>query len=268
MAIDSHCHLDDDAFAPDRDAVIARAQAAGVVGIVVPSYREHCFARLRACCDGVSALPLWPAYGLHPCYSGEHTREHLSALQRWLATPGVVAVGEIGLDRHSEALRHPDLWRWQQDVLAAQLQLAQAHDLPVILHARSAYAELIALLRRHPPGAGIVHAFNGRIEHAYALLDLGLVLGIGGVVTQPSAVRLRDILRRLPAQSWVVESDAPDMLPHPAYRAGQRRNEPAFLAYTIAALAQTLERSTDWVAGQAEQTTRRVLRLPLMGGGE
>ncbi len=268
MAIDSHCHLDDDAFVPDRDAVIARAQALGVRGIVVPAYRADCFDRLRDCCARPSLLSLWPAYGLHPCYVAAHETEHVSRLEDLLATTDAVAVGEIGLDRHAEDLRHPGLWRRQQDLLAAQLQLAQSYDLPVILHARSAYAELISMLRRHRPCAGVVHAFNGRLEQAYAFLDLGLVLGVGGVITQPSAQRLRDILRRLPQDAWVLESDAPDMLPYEVYRAGGRRNEPSFLAYNIAALAQTLERSPVWVAQQAEQTTRRILRLPALDASE
>lgn len=262
MAIDSHCHLDDAAFAADRGQVLQRARWAGVQGIVVPAYKAAYFARLADCCAQPSSLKLWPAYGLHPCYIHEHSEAHLQELEHYLESSPAVALGEIGLDRYLPALREPDRWRRQQELFAAQLQLAERHRLPVIIHARHAYAEVISLLRRHRPVSGIVHAFNGRPEQAYALLDLGLVLGIGGVIAQAQAHRLRDIVRRLPEEAWVLETDAPDMLPYSAYRRGWRRNEPVLLYENARLLAQALNRPLRAVMAQAEQNTRRILRLP------
>ncbi|MCW5577953.1 MAG: TatD family hydrolase, partial [Dokdonella sp.] len=183
--VDSHCHLDAAEFAADRDAVLARARAAGVIAQVVPAIRLADFAELRELC--AQHVELHPAYGLHPMYLADHAPTHLGALRDWLARESAVAVGECGLDHYLPGL---DPAR-QRELFAGQLCLAREFDLPVIVHARHAVDEVIALLRRHAPLRGVVHSFAGSAEQARQLWNMGFLIGLGGPITYERARRLR-----------------------------------------------------------------------------
>jgi len=238
---DTHCHLDAPEFDADRDAVVARALAAGVTRLVIPAVAVAHFeaTRMLAHRHGFAY-----ALGIHPLFVDRAEDADLERLDQALVDarddPRLVAVGEIGLDHFV-----PGLDRVRQErFYVEQLKLARRHGLPVILHVgRSADALLKQLRRIEVPG-GIAHAFNGSAQQALAFVGLGLRLGFGGAATFDRALQIRELARSLPLEALVVETDAPDIPPHWLYRtAGQRaagevaRNEPAELPRIGAVLA-------------------------------
>lgn len=227
--VDSHCHLDADSFDADRSAVVSRARSAGVTREVIPAVAATGWPKLAALCaehDG-----LFPAWGLHPMFLGQHQVQHLAALREWLRDQRPVAVGECGLDHWTGEL-DADTQRLYFD---AQLKLAREFDLPVIVHARRAVDEVIGCIRRIGGLRGVIHSYSGSAEQARQLHELGFMLGFGGPVTYPRANRLRRLVAELPIEQLLLESDAPDQ-PDAAIR-GQR-NEPARLAEVLHVVAQ------------------------------
>jgi TatD DNase family protein len=144
--IDSHCHLDDDRFDPQRDAVIARAVAAGVRRMVIPATSANRWDKLKQLCTTHEGL--YAAYGLHPWFVEQHQVAHLRELDEWLEREQPVAVGECGLDFYASRVDE----QWQRQLFTEQLQLAANHRLPVIVHARRAMDDVISLLRLHGSG--------------------------------------------------------------------------------------------------------------------
>jgi TatD DNase family protein len=247
--VDSHAHLDLEAFDADRPAVIARAGMAGVRHLVVPATDCESWPRVQKLCDG--RPDIHPAYGLHPLFMARHRLEHLDRLGEWLDEHAAVAVGEIGLDYHQE---ETDRTR-QHRFFETQLRLARGLDLPVIVHARQALEEVTLALRRCAGVRGVVHSFSGSEQQAGKLWDLGFHLGIGGPVTYERAQRLRRIVARMPIQFLLLESDAPDQ-PDAAHR-GQR-NEPARIIEILRCVAELRGESEQHVA---QATTANALRL-------
>ncbi len=252
--VDTHCHLDCDAFDPDRSAVLERARAAGLVGFVIPAVERAGWEALLDLCR--SSAGLFPALGLHPVYLDRHLDTDLAALERALGLGDLVAVGEIGLDFFVADL---DRAR-QQAIFAAQLACARAADLPVILHVRKAHAEVLAALQATPVKGGIVHAFSGGIEEARRYIDLGFTLGFGGMLTFERSTRLRGLAARLPLESLVLETDAPDLTV--ASHQGSR-NSPEYLPEVLAALAEVRGEEPALVAATTTANASRVLGLPL-----
>jgi TatD DNase family protein len=205
--IDTHCHLTDPAFDADREQVIDEAIGAGVGGFVVPSVNRAGFEPVLSLCRE-NALCI-PALGIHPLALDHALDSDLDVLAQTIARHRPAALGEIGLDRF---VRPYDESR-QAFFFVRQLQLARAFDLPVLLHVRRAIDPVLALLRRYPVRGGIAHAFNGSIQQAQALIQMGFKLGFGGAATFPRATRLRHLVASLPLESMVLETDAPDLSP-------------------------------------------------------
>ncbi|MBT2116739.1 TatD family hydrolase [Dyella sp. LX-66] len=236
---DSHAHLDDGSFDPDRAEVMQRAAEAGVRRVVVPAIHRDSWAGIeRLCRDYPQALP---AYGLHPIYLEQHRPEHVAELTRWLKDHPAVAVGEIGLDFFLEELDHER----QRSYFEQQLHVAREFDLPVIVHARRAMDEVTATLRRIGGLRGVVHSFAGSEQQAEQLWRLGFCLGIGGPVTYERAQRLRRIVAGMPLDYLLLETDAPDQ-PGAGHR-GQR-NEPAHLIEVLRVVAQLRGDSAENIA--------------------
>jgi TatD DNase family protein len=250
--IDSHVHLDAAEFDTDRDDVLVRARAAGVVDLVVPAVAAGGWEKLR---ELVRTLPgLHPAYGLHPMYLAEHLPEHLELLAQWLDREKPVAVGECGLDFFVDGLDRDD----QRRYFNAQLALARARDLPVILHARHAVDEVIASVRRVGGLRGVVHSFGGSAEQARQLHSLGFLIGIGGAITWSRATRLRAMVAALPLEQLLLESDAPDQ--PPADHRGER-NEPGLLPGILAAIASARGEPEERIAAATRANARTLFRL-------
>ena len=250
--IDTHCHLDVVAFAPDRDAVLARARANGVGAIVVPGIQAGTWPRMLAFCQ--QHTDLYPALGLHPVFLPHHQDADLDTLAGLLAAGQVIAVGEIGLDYTIADLDH----QRQQSLLEAQLELARDHDLPVLLHVRKAHDPMLATLKRIKVKGGIAHAFNGSLQQAQQYAGLGFKLGFGGMLTFPRSRRLRALARELPLENIVLETDAPDLT---VMQHRGERNSPEYLPYCLAALAEVRAQDPAGVARQTTANARHVLGL-------
>lgn len=250
--VDSHVHLDDAAFAIDRDAVIERAGQASVDAMIVPGVDAESWPRIKALC--AKHANLHPAFGLHPMFLDKHVPEHVDALSSWLDQENVVAVGEIGLDFHVEGLDR----ELQRDFFQRQLLLARQRDLPVIVHARGALEEVSLTLRRTGGLRGVVHSFSGSEQQAQHLWDIGFHLGIGGPVTYPRAQRLRRIVAQMPIEFLLLESDAPDQ-PDAAHRG--ERNEPARVADILQCVAALRGEPEAHVAAATSANARRLFAL-------
>lgn len=278
MLIDSHCHLDAPEFDGDRVAVLAAARHAGVDGIVIPAYVAARWPALLSLCAGhvrvtAQSPQLWPALGLHPVHLAAHQDDHLAQLASLLDRhPEVVAVGEIGLDRFLPELVTEAAWARQRTLFEAQLVLARERDLPVILHARRCHADILAALKRvrHRSG-GILHAFSGSVEEARQYHRYGLHLGLGGPLTWPGAHRLQRVAASLPLDAFVIETDAPDLVPWPQHarhadgrerQPGERvRNSPAYLPAVLDIFATLRPESREALSDAFRRNVCRALRL-------
>jgi TatD DNase family protein len=265
--IDTHCHLDAPEFGDERAAVRARADAAGVALCVIPAVAVFNFATVRTLAHAQGDAY---ALGIHPLCTGDAQDADLQTLDAELTArhddPRLVAVGEIGLDHFV-----PDLDGAKQErFFHAQLQLARAHDLPVIIHVRRSVDKVLKHLRQvgaGRPWRGIAHAFNGSEQQAKACTDLGLKLGFGGTVTFDRALQVRRLATSLPLEAIVMETDAPDIQPHWLYRTqeeraagvAQGRNEPAELPRIAAVLAQLRGMTTDELAQASTHNARDAL---------
>lgn len=233
MWIDTHCHLDAAEFDADRDAVVARARAAGVGRIVLPATGVHNFERVR---ELAHRYGLSYALGIHPMCAdaaGDDAIDRLRAAL--LANAGdarLVAVGEIGLDHFVPGLDRDK----QARLFAAQLRLAAEFALPVLLHVRSAIDTVLKQLRQRPVPGGIAHAFNGSVQQAEAFTSLGLRLGFGGALTFERALRIRRVATAVPLGAIVMETDAPDIAPQWLYRTAEQRAAGAVMRNTSAEL--------------------------------
>ena len=257
---DSHIHLDDPRFDPDRDSLIRDAHQQGIREQIVPATRRRDWPRV----EQIARRPgIHAAYGLHPLFQADHRPDDIAALKAWLLErPGqAVAVGEIGLDFHApDSDRETQQWYFRQ-----QLQLAAELDLPVIIHARKAMDEVIAQLRRQPHLRGVMHAFAGSRQQADQLLALGFHFGIGGTVSYPRAQRLRSIVQSMPVERILLETDAPDQ-PVAGYQ-GQR-NLPVRLLNVLQSVAELRRTSPAALARQTLDNTCALFRLPARPAAE
>lgn len=231
MWIDTHCHLDAPEFVGSLPDIISAAQNKSVQAILLPTVKAADCQNVKELTSKYSnQIPgLVYTLGIHPLYSNQLQAGDLEIVDQQIAQslsdPRFVGVGEIGLDYFVE-----DLDPQQQDfIFNAQLDLAEKYQLPVILHVRrSQDAVLKALRRRNIPG-GIAHAFNGSLQQAEQFIALGFKLGFGGAATYERALQIRRLLKDLPLESIVTETDAPDIPPAWLRSEGVRFNEPAFL---------------------------------------
>ena len=251
--VDTHVHLDSQSFAPDRWAVMERARSAGVSTMIVPAVDLASWPVIRTLC--AEQPRLFPAFGLHPMYLGEHALAHVDALSSWLDQGPAAGIGEIGLDFHVAGSNHA----LQRDYFTRQLRLARERELPVIVHARGALEEVILTLRRIGGLHGVVHSFSGSEQQARALWKLGFHIGIGGPVTYERAQRLRRIVTQMPIEFLLLESDAPDQ-PDSGHRG--LRNEPARVLEVLRCISALRGESDAAVAAATTANARRLFDLP------
>lgn len=250
--IDTHCHFDASEFDSDRDVEYARATAAGVGIQIVPAISRDSFATVDAACTRYPGC--LPAWGLHPMYIGIHRPEHLADLRAQIETQRPVAVGEIGLDLFVRDLDYAT----QEFFYVEQLKIARDYDLPVLLHGRKAYDQLLKQLRRIRVRGGIAHAFNGSPQQAGEFIKLGFKLGFGGAFTWPRANNLRRLAVSLPLDAIVLETDSPDI---PPVWIGRGRNAPGELPRIAQTLAELRGVDLDTVARVTTRNARELLGL-------
>lgn len=254
--IDSHAHLTDESLLPQVEAVLARAAEAGVERIISVATDVP---------DALAALSLadrfpdrvYAAIGFHPHQAGRVTDEALAELTRLLDHPRVVGFGEMGLDYHYDFSDRPS----QHRVFRAELELAVARDLPVIIHSREAFADTVGvLLEAGMAGRPVVfHCFSGTAEEAVILARHGWRASFTGVVTFRNASALQEIARTYPADQLMIETDCPYLSPVPVR--GTRPNEPAFLAHTARFLANLREIDYESFVDQTRRNTVEFFKL-------
>jgi TatD DNase family protein len=228
MLVDSHCHLDFADFAAERDAVIARARAAGIGTMLTIGTRLDQFPGVRAIAEAYGDV--WCSVGAHPHEAADHAELTAAELAACAAHPRVVGIGETGLDFHYDHSPR----ELQEVVFRTHIAASRASGLPLIIHARAADDDVARILRDERAPPSVMHCFSSSRRLAEAALDLGFYISISGIVTFKNADDLRAIVRDIPMERLLVETDSPYLAPVP-YRG--RRNEPAFVAATAAAVA-------------------------------
>jgi TatD DNase family protein len=231
MWIDTHCHLDAPEFSSSLPSIISAAKEKNVQAILLPTVKAADFQNVKHLASqyGPEIPGLVYTLGIHPLYTNQAHEDDLVSLEAGLIEalqdPRFVGVGEIGLDYFVEGLDPHK----QEFFFNAQLDLAQKYQLPVILHVRRSQDAILKALRRRNIPSGIAHAFNGSFQQAEQFIELGLKLGFGGAATYERALQIRRLLKDLPLEAIVTETDAPDIPPAWLREEGIAFNEPAFL---------------------------------------
>ena len=249
MLFDSHAHLDDEAFDADRDEVIARALSNGLAGMVNPGSCMKSSAAALALAEQHAAI--YAAVGIHPHDADSADEAAYEQLLQWSRHPKVVAIGEIGLDYHYDFSPRSV----QQEVFVKQLALAKECDLPVILHDREAHGDILRLVKEAGRGVrGVFHCFSGSLERAREVLKLGFYLSVGGTLTFKNAAKLPEVVKEVPFERLLLETDSPYLTPAP-YRG--RRNEPLHVRLVAEKVAELRGLSVEEVARQTTANTYR-----------
>ena len=257
MLVDSHCHLDFPDFADEREAVIARARAAGVDTMLTIGTRLDQFAGVRAI--AAADARIWCSVGAHPHEAAEHADLAAQQLIDLADDPIVVGIGEAGLDFHYDHSPR-DV---QERVFRTHVAASRATGLPLIVHAREADAAMAEILEAERPPPGVLHCFSSGRALAEAALRLGFYISISGIVTFRNAKDLRGIVRDLPLDRLLIETDSPYLAPVP-YRG--KRNEPAFVAATAAAVATLRGIEPDRLAAATSENFFRLFAKAIPGG--
>ncbi len=295
--IDTHTHFDAPVFDHDRAQQAQHAYKQGVRHLILVGYLYRHFGRLYDTQHDIEQMMLADenqqqapnsspqahiALGLHPFYIDQHTDAHLSSLARLVDEQRPIAIGEIGLDTFSDAMKQPEAVEKQQRFFEAQLDIAVQHKLPVMLHIRKSHAEALAILKAHDYDAqrqgGIAHSFSGGEQEAKAFVKLGFKLGVTGQVTNPNAKKLRRAIKAAVDEygigCLVLETDCPDMTPIMCQTSGNQasalgqspddewqgaeghnRNVPANLPWVLASLSELLDIEPATLAHQLWQNS-------------
>ncbi len=253
--VDTHCHLALEPLSTDVEAVLARAREAGVgaclsIGTTLEDSRANVELARRH-------PMVHAAVGVHPNESEAVTDATWAALDTLAQDPSVVAIGEVGLDFYRDRASEDA----QRRTLSRCLALAQRRGLPVVLHCRNAYDELLQLLRREAqaPVRGLVHCASGPAAFIRGALDLGLSISFAGNVTFPNAAALRELVPLVPDERLLIETDAPFLAPQPVRG---KPNEPAYVAHTAAFLAQQRGTTVEALGALTTRNAEHLFKFP------
>lgn len=253
MIIDTHAHYDDEQFNEDRDDVLNRMKDAGVelivdVGSTLKSW-DHII-------NLINEYPfVYGAIGLHPDEVGDFDEEQFARMKVLLEHEKVVAVGEIGLDYYWDKEQHDLQKKW----FVKQLELAREKELPVIIHSRESAADTMEIMQQYGVGLkGVIHCYSYSVEMAKEYVKMGYFIGIGGVVTFKNAKKLKEVVKEIPLESLVLETDCPYLAPVP-FRG--KRNSSEYLNYVAEEIAEIKQISVEEVIQQTEKNARRLYDL-------
>ncbi len=252
MLVDSHCHLDFPEFAPDLEAVVARAGEAGVGTMLTIGTRLDRFPGVRAVAERFANV--FCTVGIHPHEAKDSPEDATDKLLRLSEHPKVVGFGESGLDFYYEHSPKAD----QERSFRAHIAAARTAGLPLVVHSRDADRDTLRVLReehRQGPFPGLLHCFSSGRELAEGALEIGFYISFSGIVTFKKADEVRAVAGGVPLDRILVETDAPYLAPHPNRG---KRNEPAFTALTAAKLAEDRGVSIETFAAA---TTENFFRL-------
>lgn len=252
--VDTHLHLDEDAFSGDVDAVIARAQLCGVEHFVNIAYRQGRWASAALLKKTYPMISI--AAGLHPGHSNEFDHTTIVGLDATITQLSAVAVGEIGFDFFRPGF---DI-ALQERSFRAQIELARSLGLPIIIHQRSAEDDCVRVLREAASDLPVVlHSFDGSWTLGRLGIDRGYYFGIGGLMTRGTAHQVREVLAEVPADRILLETDAPYLTPNGVKI---KRNEPANIPFIAQRLAELRDVSLTEIARATTENARRVFNLP------
>ena len=230
MLIDSHAHIQLDKFDVDREVVLDRAQEAGVHAIMVIGFDLETSRGAIALAEQYDQI--YATVGMHPHDAKNLHDETIHIFRELAAHPKVVALGEMGLDYYRNLSPRPI----QKAVFERQLDLAEELDLPIVIHNREAYHDILPILQaRRGRVRGVMHCFSGDVEIMHRSLTLGFYIGIGGPVTYRKSDALQEVAQKVPADALLVETDCPWLAPQ--FRRG-KRNEPAYVRATAEKIAE------------------------------
>lgn len=246
MLVDSHCHLDFPGLAEEREGVLERARAAGVGFMQTIGTRLSTFETVLEIAQANADVAC--SIGVHPHHADQEGVDDPAPLLAWTGHPKVIAIGESGLDYfYDNSPREA-----QARSFRAHMQAARQSGLPLIVHTRAADRDTIAMLRQgllEAPFAGVVHCYSSSRELGFAAIEMGLYLGVGGILTFRKSDELRASVRDLPLDRLLIETDAPYLAPEPMRG---KRNEPAYVARVAATLAEIKQLPV----AEVERTTR------------
>ncbi len=257
MLIDSHAHIQGKEYAGEAATLIARAQAAGVDTIIAVGGAGDMSSNNEA----VALAGLFPnvfaTVGMHPHDAKDVGDQELNIMRGLAAEPKVVAVGETGLDYYY----NNSAQETQRQVFRQFIRLARETKLPIVVHERDAAADAAQLLRDEGEGTivGVIHCFTGDFDAARRYLDLGFYLSFTGIITFKNAEALRDVVRKIPLEKMLVETDSPYLTPVP-HRG--KRNEPAYVRFVAETIARIKNTALEEVARVTTANTRALFRLP------
>jgi TatD DNase family protein len=246
--VDSHAHLASKAFDTDRDEVLERARDAGVEAIVEAG-TDLASSRMAVRLASEQEL-VYAGVGIHPHDARTASADALAEIEQLASQPGVVAIGEIGLDYYRDLSPRAA----QRSAFGRQLELAHRLGLPVIVHCRNAIEDVLAGLRGWT-GRGVLHSYLSGLERLPEVLDCGLLVGVSGPVTYPDAKEVRWAARQAPMDRLLVETDSPYLTPVP-HRG--KRNEPAYMGHVVRGLARALGVSPEELAQCTAENARRL----------
>ena len=254
--IDSHCHLDMEAFAADFAGVLRRAASLHVEAMITIGASGPFAANAAAIAVAEAHERIYATVGVHPHEASSLDDCVLGELRRLAGHPKVVAVGESGLDYHYDHSPRDA----QREAFRRSAGLARDLGLPLVVHLRAADADAAAILADTPPPCGgVIHCFSGDERSARTFLDLGFHLSFSGIVSFANASDVRAAAAMVPSDRLLVETDAPFLAPAP-FRG--RRNEPALVTRTAAVLAEVRGVALEEIADRTRENTRRLFRLP------
>jgi TatD DNase family protein len=253
MWVDAHCHLDDEQFAHDLDAVLARAHDANVSALITAGADVESSRAVVALAERYPNV--YAVVGIHPHRAEMFNAETFAAIRELATHPRVVGIGEIGLDFHYADGAPREL---QERVLRAHLDLAAELGKPVVIHNRDAHAAVMRVLREHASARatkprGILHSFSGDVPMAQEAIALGYALSFSGTVTFKNAPRVRAVATRVPLEHIVLETDAPYLAPLRG-----RRNEPAYIVHIAAKIAELKQIELETVANATTKNCQAI----------
>lgn len=249
---DTHAHLNDEKFDPDREQVIQRAGEAGVETIVNVGYSEA--SSLEAVKIAEAYNGMYATVGIHPHDVKDCTANTWETLARLAKNPRVVAWGEIGLDYYRDLSPR----EVQRKAFIQQLEMADSAGLPVVIHNREAHADTLQIVKKYRPAAGgVFHSYSGSWEMARELLALGFYLSFSGPVTYKNARQTLEIAAKVPEDRFLVETDCPYLTPEPNRG---KRNEPAYVTAVLAKLAEIRGISIEEAACLSGENAQRIFK--------
>ncbi len=248
---DTHCHLDFSVFDKQREALLKAATHRGLIGLIIPSVHAKNWEKVISVSQ--SFPNIYYALGIHPLFLNNYSEKDIISLESNLKSSQAIAVGEIGLDFFQT---HKHNAAQQIDIFQQHIEIANAVKRPVILHVRKAHHEVLKILKEQQfTYGGCVHAYSGDLNQAKHYQDLGFKLGIGGSITYSTASKRRALVKALPLDSLVLETDAPDMKPAQCHH---DYNRPESIFHNFNTLCDIREESKQKIA---QKTTTNALQL-------